>query len=76
VSNDVGLGLIQGDRNVKPPPLGKSAIGLSLKPALIALSIAPTMVCPDICAIFGVTGDLHFAQLDAVNRDADGLRQC
>src|SRR5260370_19671278 len=40
---------------VKPAPLGVRACGFSLKPASIAWSIAPTMACPDICAISGVT---------------------
>ena len=40
---------------MKPPPLGVRPGGPPLKPASIALSIAPVMACPDICAIIGVT---------------------
>ena len=48
-------GAPSGIWKVKPLPLGVRACGLPLKPASIALSMAPTMACPDICAIIGVT---------------------
>ena len=60
---------------VKPAPLGVRACGLSLKPASIALSMAPAMAWPDILRDHRRHGDLHLAQFDAVGRHIDGLRQ-
>ena len=48
-------GLIQRNCTLKPPPLGVTGGGLSLKPALMALSIALEIACPEICATIGVT---------------------
>src|ERR1700739_4904394 len=49
-----GAGSPRGIWTVTPPPLGTIGGGLSLKPASIAPPIAPTIACPEICAMNGV----------------------